>query len=209
VANYLASLKHVYTKHHYGTEMEDLLVQNLKHVQIVSQVRHSRDYEITDLDHYYEFFGGLARTVEEASGKKAMMVVSDTHEGRVRTEDIQRSIQRGVRTRLLNPTWLDGMLAHDYHGGQQLADRLENLVGLSATTGAVDNCLFDEINDRLVLDEEMRNRIQQNNRYALMDVVERLLEAQARGYWQPEEEKLEELKLVYLQLEGDLEGESL
>ena len=137
-----------------------------------------------------------------------MLLVSDTYQGRVRTEPVQRAIQRGARTRLLNRRWLDGVLAHEHHGGQQVADRLENLLGLAATTGEVDNGLFDEANDRLVLDEEMRHRIQENNPYALMEVVERLLEAEARGYWEADSEKLTQLQRIYLQLEGDLEGTS-
>jgi cobaltochelatase CobN len=206
VANYVASLKHVYTKTHHGEAIEGLFRQNVGRVQLVSQVRSTRDYEMTDLDHYYEFYGGLSKTVEQASGQKAMLLVSDTHEGRVRTEHVQKAIQRGARTRLLNPRWLDNMLAHRHHGGQQLANRLENLVGLAATTGQVDNSLFDEANDRLVLDEEMRRRIQENNPYALLEMVERLLEAEARGYWEANPEKLEQLKRIYLEIEGDLEG---
>lgn len=207
-ADYLQSLRCVYTKNHYGKEMKELLKKNLVKVDVISQVRSSRDYEITDLDHYYEFFGGLAKTVEEVTGKKAMMLISDTHNGKTRTESVQRSIQRGARTRLFNPQWLGAMLAHDYHGGQQLADRLENMLGLAATTGEVDNCLFDEANEKFVLDEQMRNKIQENNPYALQDIMERLLEANVRGYWDAEDDKLKELKNLYLQLEGDLEGES-
>jgi cobaltochelatase CobN len=206
VANYVASLKHVYTKTRYGEAIEGLFQQNVRRVQLVSQVRSTRDYEMTDLDHYYEFYGGLSKTVEQASGQKAVLLISDTHEGRVRTEHVQKAIQRGARTRLLNPRWLDNMLAHGHHGGQQLADRLENLVGLAATTGEVDNSLFDEANDRLVLDEEMRRRIGENNPYALLEMVERLLEAEARGYWEADPDKLEQLKRIYLEIEGDLEG---
>ncbi len=206
VTNYLTSLQYVYTKNHYGREMPGLLAKNLSRVELVSQIRSSRDYELTDLDHYYEYFGGLARTVAETSGKKAMMLISDTHNGRPRTEDVQRSIQRGSRTRLLNPKWLDGMLQHQFHGGQQLADRLENLLGLAATTGSVDNSIFDDANERFVLDETMRNRIRENNQYSLLEIMERLLEAQQRGYWKPKEEDLEELRRQYLKLEGDLEG---
>ncbi len=105
----------------------------------------------------------------------------------------------------MNPKWLEGMLQHKYHGGQQLADRLENIVGLAATTGSVDNCIFDDVNERFILDEEMREKIQANNKYSLMEIMERLLEAQMRGYWKPKDEDLEELKRQYLKLEGELE----
>jgi cobalamin biosynthesis Mg chelatase CobN len=108
------------------------------------------------------------------------------------------------------------IIGQDYRGlyGEMLAleallaDRLENLVGLAATTGEVDNGLFDEANDRLVLDKEMRHRIQENNPYALLEVVEWLLEAEVRGYWEADPDKLEQLKRIYLQIEGDLEGVS-
>jgi cobalamin biosynthesis Mg chelatase CobN len=37
-------------------------------------------------------------------------------------------------------------------------------------------------------------------------MVERLLEAEARGYWEADPDKLEQLKRIYLEIEGDLEG---
>ncbi len=206
VGAYIESLKHAYTPNHYGKEMVGLLTDNLSRVEVVSQVRASRDYEVTDLDHYYEFFGGLACSVEQASGKKAMMVISDTHEGRVRTEDVKDSISRGVHTRLTNPAWLDGMLSHSHHGGQEIAKRMENLIGLAATTGAVSQENFDQVNRRLVFDDAMRERIKGNNPYAMLEIVKRLWEANSRGYWKPDEETIERLKEIYMGLETDLEG---
>jgi cobaltochelatase CobN len=207
VASYLSSLQYVYSPSHHGVEARMVLDVNLSRVDLVSQVRSTRDYEMTDLDHYYEFYGGLAKSVEQTSGKKAMLLVSDSTEGQVRTETMAHAVQRGIRTRLLNPSWLDGMLKHSYHGGQELAGRLENLVGLAATTGEVDNQLFDDVNDKLALDGTMRERIKNNNPYALREIMGRLLEAEARGYWEPSPEKLEELQKHYLALEGYLEAE--
>jgi cobaltochelatase CobN len=206
VTAYIESLKHAYTPRHYGVEMGDLLTENLSRVEVVSQVRSSRDYEITDLDHYYEFFGGLARSVEQASGKKAMLLISDSHEGRARTEDVRDSIRRGVCTRLTNPAWLEGMLSHSHHGGQEVAKRMENLIGLAATTGAVDPATFDRVNSRLVFDDAMRCRIRDNNPYALLDIIKRLWEARSRGYWSPDEATLERLQQIYMDAEAYVEG---
>lgn len=205
VSAYLDSLCHVYTAKHYGLPARELLQGNLSRVELVSQVRSSMDYEITDLDHYYEFLGGLSRSVREASGRPAKIMISDSTTGRTRTEEVGRSIQRGVRTRLLNPKWLDAMLAHPHHGGQQIAARMENMVGLAATTGRVDGRLFDDLADDLVLDEQRRRQIEQNNPFASLEVMERLLEAEARGYWQADEDRLEKLRRLYLKAEADLE----
>jgi cobaltochelatase CobN len=55
-------------------------------VDVVSQVRHSTQYEFTDLDHYYEFFGGLSRSVAEKKRKApeqwVVDVMEDTRSGR-------------------------------------------------------------------------------------------------------------------------------
>lgn len=203
---YTHSLRFVYTKRFFGREMKDLLKCNLARAQIVSQVRSSMDYEITDLDHYYEFLGGLSRTVAAESGKKAMVLVSDSVEGRPRSETARYSIQRGIRSRLLNPRWQDGMLAHNYHGAQEFASRLEILVGLAATTGEVDNALFEDTACNLVLDNSMRKRLADNNPHALREIIERLLEANARGYWETALKTIDEIKQLYLALEGDIEA---
>ncbi|MBN2107178.1 MAG: cobaltochelatase subunit CobN, partial [Deltaproteobacteria bacterium] len=205
-AAYIDSLKHAYTPGHYGIEMSDLLTGNLSRVEVVSQVRSSRDYEITDLDHYFEFFGGLARSVEQASGKKALMLISDTHAGSARTEDIKEAINRGLYSRLVNPAWLAGMLSHGHHGGHEIAKRMENMLGLAATTGAVDPRAFEQLNRRLVFDDAMRQRIQDNNPHALLDIIQRLWEAQTRGYWSPDSTTLEQLKQHYMAAEAQVEG---
>lgn len=43
---------------------EEVLAGQYDHVDFISQVRNNVEYELTDLDHYYEFYGGLARAVE-------------------------------------------------------------------------------------------------------------------------------------------------
>ncbi len=206
VAHYQDRLQYVYSRNHYGVARPDLLAANLSRVQLVSQIRSSRDYEITDLDHFYEFYGGLARTVKELSGTQADLLVSDTYEGKTRTERFHRAVERGVWSRLLNPRWIDGVLSATHHGGQQIANRFENMLGLAAMTGEIDTKLFDEAADTLVLNEEMRERVRINNPYALLEVVERLLETNARGCWQASETRLAELRRIHAHLEADLES---
>ena len=91
------------------------------------------------MDHYYEFFGGLAKSVEQArGGVRAKQYITDTTGSTPCTESADKSIARGIRTRVLNPKWIDAMLAHNYHGAEQIAARFENVMGLAATTGDVD-----------------------------------------------------------------------
>ncbi|RLC71126.1 MAG: hypothetical protein DRI26_05745 [Chloroflexi bacterium] len=202
---HIRSMNHVYAENIHAERLDDLYRSLLTKVDLVSQVRDSHDYEITDLDHYYEFFGGLARSVEHLSGRKPEMLVSDTTREVIKTEDVGQAISRGVRTRLLNPKWISGMLEHDFHGAQKIADRVEYLLGFAATTGAVEDWVWQGVARRFIFDEEMRKRLWENNKFASIEIAKRLLEAVERGYWKASEEEIKRIREMYAEEEGILE----
>ncbi len=202
---YFDSMDYLYTRGVRARRMDKLFRRQLAGVEVISQVRSSHDYEIIDLDHYYEYFGGLAKSVEVAGGKKPEMLFSDTTQEVVITEDVGAAIRRGARTRLLNPKWIGGLLNHDYHGAQHIADRVENMVGLAATTNQVDNWIWSDIAERYIFDEKMRKRLEENNCQATAEIISRLFEAYKRGYWEATEEELGKLREAYLELEGTIE----
>ena len=138
-------------------------------------------------------------------GDAVRILISDTTEEVVRTEDVGQAIKRGARTRLLNPRWANAMLLHDFHGAQQIADRVENMLGLAATTHSVDNWIWSAIAERYLFDREMYEKLVKNNNFAAAEVAKRLLEAEKRGYWQATTEEMEKLRAVYLDVEGDIE----
>jgi cobaltochelatase CobN len=174
-------------------------------VDLVTQERDNTEYEVTDLDHYYEFLGGLARTVQHKRGERADVLVVDSTEGAVTVEDLKITIERATRTRLLNPTWIDGMLRHDFHGAKKIKDRVEHLLGFAATTGSVENWVFDRVADRFVFDEVMRKRLQSNNPYATVKICESLIECERRGYWASDRETIRNLRTILLNMEADIE----
>ena len=202
---YIQSMNHLYVENIHAQKRDSLFRKNLAKIDLVSQIRDSHDYEIVDLDHYYEFFGGLSKAVETVKGEKAAMMISDTTKEVVKTEDVGDVIVRGTRTRLLNPKWIDGMLEHEYHGAQHIADRVENTLGLAATTNAVPNWIWSSIAERFVFDEEIRRRLEENNKFAALEIMEKLFEAEKRGYWKATEEEMEKMRRAYLEMEGDME----
>ena len=205
---FLTALRHVYTRDLHGKNVDGLYEQNLSSVEIVSQVRDNQEYEITDLDHYYEFFGGLSKSVEIVRGRKVSMFISDTTGKDIQTNTAGEAIQNGLRRRILNPKWREGLLAHDYHGTQKIAERFENIMGLAATTGAVDNWMFEELKCTYVDDEETRSALIENNRFAYMQMLEQMLEYYNRHYWQTDESNIRRIKELYLSLEDAVEEEN-
>ncbi|MFX1495841.1 MAG: cobaltochelatase subunit CobN, partial [Promethearchaeota archaeon] len=114
-------------------------------------------------------------------------------------------IKEGIITRNLNPKWIKSLLKHKYHGGQKVAERVENVLGLAATTHEVDNWIWDKTYQQYVENEEIREALIQNNKFAMMDIIKNMLQAESRGYWNAIKEQIDKLKKLYLKLENWVE----
>lgn len=199
------SLNCVYTERYQGKNFENLLEMNYATVEIISQIRNNVEYELVDLDHYYEFYGGLSKSVELVRGKKNAMYITDTTQNTVHTEDFQTAMQRGIYTRLLNPKWVEGLLRTPYHGVQKLADRFENVLGMAATTGQIQDKVFQKMEEVYVGDPAMEKRLREDNPQGYLSMIERLMEAHQRGYWTADESQLSQMRRAYLAAERKLE----
>ena len=68
-----------------------------------------------------------------------------------------------------------------------------------------DNWIWDKSYDQYINNEEFREAITENNRFAMMDLIKNMIQAENRGYWEADDEKIENLKKLYLQLENWVE----
>ncbi len=59
------------------------------------------------------------------------------------------------------------------------------------------------------LDEQMRRWMKEVNHWALQRIAEKLLEAAQRDMWQADEQTLQDLRHLYLSIEGELEDRML
>ena len=125
-------------------------------------------------------------------------------DGVVRTLGEQVALE--TRTRMLNPKWYEGMLKHGYEGVRQIEEHVTNTMGWSATTGQVAPWVYQQLTQTYMLDDEMRQRMAALNPTASAKVANRLLEAHARNYWNPDPETLEALRRAGEELEDRLEG---
>ena len=114
-------------------------------------------------------------------------------------------IRRTVRTKLLNPAWIEGQKEHGYKGCTDIMKRVSRVYGFEASTQMVDDWIFDDITNKFVNDPEMRQFFQDNNPYALEEIARRMLEANQRGLWEADPETLEKLKENYVEIESWME----
>ena len=205
VDDYINCMSFAYMKNQKINKVSETFIENVSKINVMSQVRDSSEYHVTDLDHYFEFTGGLARVFKEINGTQANIYIADTTTKDIRVDTLEQSIKEGAVTRSLNPRWIKAMLAHKYHGGQKVAERVENILGFAATTDSVDKWIWDKSYDQYIENEEIRTALIENNRFAMMDIVKNMLQAEKRGYWDANEKQLDNLKKLYLNLENWIE----
>jgi magnesium chelatase subunit H len=98
------------------------------------------------------------------------------------------------------------MLKHGFRGVAEIENHVSNTFGWSATADAVDDWIYSEVANTFVLDEAMLNRLRGLNPHSAHSLVQRLLEANGRGYWEADESALEKLRDISRSLEDQLEG---
>jgi len=168
---------------------------------------------------YFGNHGGLTVAARQYSGREVKAYYGDTREPEhVEVRDLGDEIRRVVRTKLLNPKWIEGMKEHGYKGAADMMKRIGRVYGWEASTQEVDDWIFDDIAETFVNNDEMREFFEENNPYALEEIARRLLEAEQRGLWDADEDVLEDLKKNYLEIEswmedlvteGDFQGGSI
>ena len=101
------------------------------------------------------------------------------------------------------------MQRHGYKGAFEVAATVDYLFGYDATAQVVDDWMYGRLADQYVLDPQMQQFFQEKNPWALRQITERLMEAVQRGLWeQADQTQIEQMRQLYLHLEGELEDRS-
>ncbi|NLD94147.1 MAG: cobaltochelatase subunit CobN [Fibrobacter sp.] len=197
---------YAYGKGVYGAEKHQQLTDNLKTVDITYNKVMSDESDLFGCCCYFGTQGGMTAAARHLSGKKVKTYYGDTREPEaVEVRDMADEIRRVVRTKLLNPKWIEGQKRHGYKGAGDIMKRVGRVYGWEATTQEVDDWIFDDITETFVLDKENREFFEKNNPWALEEISRRLLEAEQRGLWKADLETLQKLKESYLEIESWLE----
>jgi len=189
-----------------GREARGALNRALARVEATYQNIDSFEIGITDVDHYFEYLGGVSKAVEKQSASRPAIYLSDALASETKVRSVEETIRLETRTKTLNPKWYEGMLRHGFRGVAEIESHIANTFGWSATTGAVDDWVYREVAETFVLDEQMLERLRGLNPHSARALVARLLEAEGRGFWQAETDMIERLREVFNGLEDQLEG---
>jgi cobaltochelatase CobN len=190
-----------------GAPARDDMERNYTRIQVAAKNIDNTESDILDSDDYFQYHGGMVATVRALTGTDPKAYVGDsTTPSSVRTRTLQEETNRIFRARVVNPRWMAAMQRHGYKGAFELAATVDYLFGFDATAGVVPDWMYDRIAHDYVLDKTNQDFMRHANPWALRGIVEKLSEAAERGLWEePDPEVMDQMRQVYLDVEGDLE----
>jgi magnesium chelatase subunit H len=189
-----------------GREARLAMDRALSRVEATYQNIDTFEIGLTDVDHYFEYLGGVSKAVEKRAQAKPAIYLSDTLSRDVKIRTLEETLRLETRTKTLNPKWYEGMLKHGFRGVAEIENHVSNTFGWSATADAVDDWIYSEVANTFLFDESMLERLRDLNPHSAHALAQRLLEANGRGYWDADESTLAKLREISRSLEDQLEG---
>ena len=182
-----------------GIDAKGAFENRLSKLEVVVQNQDNREHDLLDSDDYYQFQGGMSNAVTEFSGNGPVVYHNDhSNPSNPKIRTLKEELNRVIRSRVLNPKWINAMQEHGYKGAFEMAASVDYLFAYDATTNLIDDYQYKDVADAIVFDETNQAFMQEHNPSALEETAERLLEAVQRGLWQDAgeyEDKLQDLLL--------------
>lgn len=170
---------------------------NLKGVEVVTNSRSSNLYGILDNDDFFQYVGGMSAAVQSLDENKKPPVVKVINLRTANKESVQSLgdfMKLEIRARALNDKYLEGMIASGYSGMKEISEIVDNLWGWQVTTPhAVDEYMWNDVYTQLVTNQTLNDAFKEHNPYAYESLVTRMLDANAKGYWDPSDKTIQNL----------------
>jgi cobaltochelatase CobN len=204
--NYLATMgKHFgVDSSRWGEEVENLYAKQLSGTDIALFSRSSNLYGMITSDDPFEYFGSLALAVRNIDGKSPEMMISNlrnTQKGKV--EQAGDMLAKELRTRNFHKRWISEMQKEGYSGAVTMSGNLNNFWGWQVVApDVVRDDQWDEfadiyVNDKLAMG--LDEWFEKTNPKALARMMERMLEAERKDYWETSDERLKSIVEKYIE----------
>lgn len=199
---------HVFGGGKRGVFKPELFKKRLSSLDLTIKNEENHESNILSSDDYNAFHGGMIAAVKSLGGKAPVSYVGDsTNRSQVGVRTVQEEMKRVFRSESMNPKFIEGLMKHGYKGATDLANRLSISFQWDATSGVMDDWMYEQYAQKYALDPEMQKWMKKVNPWALQSMAETLLEADQRKLWNAGDEMKQELQELYLSVEGELEDD--
>jgi magnesium chelatase subunit H len=189
-----------------GEARPEVLTQLLQGCDRIIQEIDSVEYGLTDIQEYYANTGGLKKAAEKQRGKKVNTSFVESFSQDTTPRNLEDLLRLEYRTKLLNPKWANAMVNQGSGGAYEISQRMTALIGWGGTADFTDGWVYDQAADTYALDREMAQKLREANPEAFRNIVGRMLEANGRGFWLPDADKLQQLRELYELTDEKIEG---
>ncbi|HEX3382130.1 MAG TPA: cobaltochelatase subunit CobN, partial [Paraburkholderia sp.] len=198
---------YAYAQQSAGEEAHHAFGARLAAMDVVLQNQDNREHDVLDSNDYYQFQGGMVAAVRHLAGQQPRVYHADhSNPAAPRVRTLHEEIARVIRSRVVNPKWLDGVKRHGYKGAAEIAATVDYLYGYDATARVIADHQYALVADAYLNDADTRAFMQRHNPHALHSICERLLEAMQRGLWQQPGDYRAQVETHLLASEQQIEG---
>lgn len=189
-----------------GEKQPELFRKRLLELDVAVKNQVDREFDLIDVDDGYSYLGGMNAVVRSAGKEKPVNYIGDSSDpDRIKTRSLENEVAYMMRTRILNPKWIEGLKDHGFVGANLISDNVNHAFGWDATSDVIEKWMYDSMAEHFLFNEDNRKWIEENNPYAIKDLLEDLLEAIERGMWDADIDMKRALEELYLDAEGRLE----
>ena len=192
-----------YRRGEFGAPARAAMIRRFAAIDVAVKNQDNREHDIFDSDDYLQDHGGMIATVRVLRGEAPLAWFGDSADPSApRVRSLAEEAARVVRTRVVNPKWIEAMCRHGYKGAFELSATVDYLFGYDATAGIVEDWMYEKVTAAYVADPAMRDFFAASNPWALTAIAERLLEADERGMWKATAASRDILRSALLEAEG-------
>lgn len=204
--NYIRYSAHAYGKGNYGIQTLETFKKHLSRMTLTVKNEDSREYDMLSCVDFYNYYGGLIAAVKTVRGELPMAMVGDSSDPkRLVLRSTFEEAKHVLRSRVLNPKWIEGLKRHGYKGAGDLSKVMDIIIGWDATAEIMEDWMYERVANRYALDPQMQEWFKEVNPYALQNILDKLIESISRGMWNADKEMEENLRNAYLEIEGEIE----
>jgi cobaltochelatase CobN len=185
-----------------GVQARETLEARMANIEVAVKNQDNREHDIFDSDDYFQDHGGMVAAARSLGGAPQAMIGDSSDPLRPRVSTLAREAAKVARTRVLNPKWIEAMRRHGYKGAFEMTATVDYLFGYDATTGVVEDWVYEQVVEAFVADPRSVEHFQASNPWALGMIAARLMEASNRGLWNASEQALEVLRDALIRAEG-------
>jgi cobaltochelatase CobN len=183
----------------------NLYARNISGTDAAVFSRSSNVYGLLTSDDPFQYMGGISLAVRHLDGTSPQMFISNLRDTEnMRTEALGQFLSRELRTRQFHPQWIDAMQEEGYAGTLAMLDATNNFWGWQVVDPQnVRDDQWQEFFEVYVQDRydmDMREWFEAANPHALAQMIERMLEAERKDYWDTDAATLAELVETYVEL---------